>query len=179
MTTTTVPSIHLGDLPPDALLQAYQQRGAYTDCYVMDVPGRVLQADYIAAFYTSRLFKVERRLLALLAAKPASDDTARQLALGEVTVFSAWTVESRTADQLLLCDFLGRTRSWLMSVPGGGQGAATTRLYFGSAVVPKRAPASGPPSFGFWFHALTGFHKAYTRLLMRSMHVQLVKRIGA
>jgi hypothetical protein len=66
----------------------------------------------------------------------------------------------------LLCDFLGRTRSWLMS--GAGDGDSSTRLYFGSAVVPNGVDESGKKHFGFGFHALMGFHKLYSRALLRS-----------
>ena len=152
-------------LPDDALLQKYKQQGAYTDCYCMDVPITVSLSTYVEAFYTSRLFKIERSVLAALARKPASDADARQLAHGLSTKFSAWTVEARVKDQLLLCDFLGATRSWLMV---SEHDSKTTRLYFGSAVVPKSKSAFGEASFGFAFHALFGFHRLYTRALMKA-----------
>jgi hypothetical protein len=83
------------------------------------VPHRVTQARYVEAFYTTPLFKVERLLLAWFAARPSTDAEAQRLAAGEIATFAAWSVEAREADQLLLCDFKGRTRSWLMSTPGG------------------------------------------------------------
>jgi len=168
-----MPAISTGQLPSDALLQSYAQDGSYTDCYHMDLPGAVAIDAYIVAFYTSSLFKIERRILALLARKPASDADAKALALGQTARFSAWSVEQRADNQLLLRDFLGRTRSWLMVEPTGHVDALSTRLYFGSAVVPKSTSASGERSFGFAFHALSGFHRLYTRALMRSAQSKL------
>ena len=43
-----------------------------------------------------------------------------------------------------------------------------TRLYFGSAVVPVVHEASGQRRMGFGFRALLGFHKLYSRILLRS-----------
>jgi hypothetical protein len=166
-------AIQPDELPQDALLNKYKQQGAYTDCYFMDVPYTVSQAEYIESFYTSAVFKVERFMLSLLVSKPASDLQARQLAKGETTKFSAWRVEDQTSNQLLLCDFLGRTRSWLMSVNLEGLNSTTTRLYFGSAVIPRQVSASGRVSFGFAFHALSGFHRLYSRALMRAALSQL------
>jgi hypothetical protein len=152
------------ELPQAALLQRYVKQGAYTDCYRMEVPRRIALPEYIAAFYTTPLFKVERTILSLVAGKSASDEAANELAQGQTSQFSAWSVEGRSGDQLLLCDFLGRTRSWLMVEPG----PSSTWLYFGSAVVPKSVAASGQASFGFAFHALKGFHHLYTQALMRA-----------
>lgn len=158
-------------LPEEALLQRYQRGGAYTDCYCMSVPRHVPMADYISAFYTTPLFKVERKILALAAGKPSTDEAARDLAHGRRASFSAWRVEDRSSNQLLLCDHLGRTRSWLMAEPG----ASSTRLYFGSAVLPKPAAAGGKASFGLAFHALSGFHRLYTRALMGAARARLAR----
>jgi hypothetical protein len=159
-------SVQLGKLPKGALLEKYRLDGAYTDCYFVDLPKLVRHAEYVEAFYTTAVFKIERQILALVARRPSSDCEARLLARGEVDRFAAWTVEARTQNQLLLCDFLGRTRSWLMSV--GLDGGDATRLYFGSAVVPKRNPTTGQVSFGAAFYALGGFHRAYSRVLLGS-----------
>ena len=82
--------------------------------------------------------------------------------------FAAWHVEGRTANQLLMCDFQRRTRSWLMSVAVPGDAATGTRLYFGSAVVPLTGRGSGRSAMGFAFRALLGFHKIYSRILLRA-----------
>ena len=90
-------------------------------------------AEFVEAFYTGGLFKVERFLLRVFIAKPSTDLQARQLAAGELNEFAAWRVEARAVDQLLLCAIDGRTRSWLMV--SAAQEPGWTRLYFGSAAL--------------------------------------------
>ncbi len=157
-------------LPMHSFLRKYQEGLGFADCYCVEVSGHVTQAEFIAAFYTSRLFKLERTLLKLLASKPATDTDATMLATGQVSVFSAWKVEAQTPSQLLLADFTGRTRSWLMTeqVHSPSAANAATRLYFGSAVVPRIAAGAGKPNMGWIFHALLGFHRIYSRLLLRA-----------
>ncbi len=146
-------------------MQRYRQSGAYTDCYCLDLPGRVGQAEYIEAFYTTRVFKLERWLLARFVGKPSSDAEAQALACGLRETFAAWSVEAKADGQLLLCDFRGRTRSWLMCAAMAGASAGT-RLYFGSAVVPVRDPRNGALRLGIAYRALLGFHKLYSRMLL-------------
>lgn len=152
------------------MLQSYAARGAYTDCFATDVAASVSLAAFVEAFYTSAAFKCERVVLTLVG-KPSSDDDARRLARGESDKFAAWMVEARAADQLLVCDYLSRTRSWLMVAPIEGGG---TRLYFGSAVVPARA-GSGRTRLGFVFSALLPVHKVYARLLLGAARGRVVK----
>lgn len=158
-----MPTIHAGALPAQALLQVYACQGAFTDCYFIDVPQAVSHADYVAAFYCSAVFKAERGLLGWLTRRPASDADAARLARGESSRFSLWEVEARAPAQLLLRDFTGATRSWLMTAASEGG----TRLYFGSAVVPRRRDANGQPRFGLGFHAFGGFHRWYSRALLK------------
>ncbi len=149
----------------------------------MDIPRTVSMSEYIATFYTTPLFKLERKILALFAGKPSTDMHAKALASGQSTHFCAWDVEERASNQLMLRDFLGQTRSWLMATPVGSASSnakstatlGTTRLYFGSAFVPKSRSASGQASFGFAFRALSGFHKLYTKALMRATHAKLTE----
>jgi hypothetical protein len=84
-------------------------------------------------------------------------------------------VEDRAANQLLMCDLAGRTRSWLMVAPLQAGGASSTRLYFGSAVVPVRDMASGQPRMGLLFKALLGFHKLYSRILLQAARSRLAQ----
>jgi hypothetical protein len=151
-------------LPPGALLRRYQDSGAYADCYTVEVPRRVSHAEYVEAFYTTLVFKAERVLLSWLVSKPSTDTQAARLARGEVDSFAAWTVEARAAEQLLMADYVGRTKSWLMIAPSGD---AATRLYFGSAVVPVHYE-SGQPRMGRSYSALLGFHKLSSRVLLQA-----------
>ena len=155
------------EVPPNSFLRQHKDGPRYADCYVIKVPGTVTQAAYIEAFYTSPLFKIERTLLQYLASKPASDADAKALAGGAATKFSAWRVEAQSLSELLLADFTGRTRYWLMAVPAPlGNDPPGTLLYFGSAVVPRSR--QGAQSMGWLFHALLDFHRLYSHLLLRA-----------
>jgi hypothetical protein len=160
----TIGAITASELPAQALLRRYQDKGAYTDCYVTELNRPVELAEYVEAFYTTFIFKLERLLLSGFLSLPSTDAQARELAIGAMDKFAAWKVEGREANQVLLGDYRGRTCSWLMVVPGSGGG--TTRLYFGSAVVPVLDRRSGKWRMGFAFRALLGFHKLYSRMLL-------------
>lgn len=162
-------------LPDGALLTKYLQAGAYTDCYVTQVGKSVSHADYIEAFYTTAVFKVERLLLAWFVSRPSTDQQAKKLASGKLNSFAAWTVEARSPNQVLLSDFQGRTRSWLMSAPAATNAPASTRLYFGSAVVPVVNARSGEARMGFAFRLLLRFHKLYSRVLLRAAASRLAR----
>ena len=159
-------SIEACELPNDALLRRYLDRGAYADCYVTELARPVQQAEFVEAFYTTAVFKLERWLLSWLIARPSTDAQARELATGHLTSFAAWNVEARETNQILLSDIQGRTCSWLMSTPTSG--SRSTTLYFGSAVVPIVDRHSGQSRMGFAFRALLGFHKFYSRVLLRA-----------
>jgi hypothetical protein len=169
-----VPSIHACELPDHALLRRYRRAGSYADCYSARVPTRAAHAAYVEAFYTTWLFKLERRLLARLVARPSTDAQARELARGERTSFAAWDVEATAPDQLLLTDFRGRTRSWLMSEPDGDG----TRLYFGSAVVAAVERRTGERRLAFAHRVLLGFHRLYSRLLLDAAARRVGRRLG-
>ena len=151
-------------LPAESKLGKYAAAGAYTDCYATLVTGQVSHAEFVEAFYTTSVFRLERLILRVFVARPSTDREAAELARGGRPAFAAWTVEERATNQLLLCDFLGRTRSWLMVTPEG----SGTRLWFGSAVVPVRDPATGGLRMGGRFSALMGFHQVYSRVLLWS-----------
>lgn len=162
------------DVPAESLLLRYAGSGGYADCYVAELPVAVSHAQFVEAFYTSTLFKFERFVLRLLVARPSTDVQVKQLASGELGSFAAWAVEARAPNQLLLCDVAGRTRSWLMVAPGGGV-TPSTKLFFGSAVVPARNKATGRTSMGFTFRALLGFHKLYSRALLGAARSRLAR----
>jgi hypothetical protein len=165
-----VPAVRSCRLPVDALLSRYVGADAFVDCYVAEVTRRVTCAEYVEAFYTTSIFKLERAILGIFVSRPSTDAEARQLACGERATFAAWTVEARSLDQLLMTDLSGRTRSWLMVVPLAAGG---TLLYFGSAVVPMRKRANGRASLGPLFSALLGFHKLYSLALLLSARSRL------
>ena len=170
-------AVQAGELPPGSLLAKYKHGSGYADCYRCVVAGSVSHAEFVEAFYTTGLFKVERSILNWFAGRPSSDLDAQLLAAGNAATFAAWRVEARADDQLLLADFTGRTRSWLMvehSVAGAA--GASTRLYFGSAVVPRAGGSRARPRMGAVFHALLGFHRLYSRLLLRAARSRLLRR---
>lgn len=166
-------SIESCKLPAEALLNEYFNSGAYTDCYRTEVPGTFTQQQYVCAFYTTALFKLERMILAWFVSKPSSDDEAKQLAEGSIDLFAAWQVESRCEDQLLLSDCYGRTRSWLMVLPASHGSDKATQLYFGSAITTARHTGTGGTTSSIGFRVLLGFHKVYSLLLLYSARLRL------
>ena len=166
-------SIEPCPLPENGLLSKYSHTGAYTDCYQTEVSGIVTHAEYVGAFYTTWLFKLERMMLNWMISRPSSDAQARQLANGSIEQFAAWYVEDRCENQLLMSDFRDRTRSWLMVEPMETGNGRKTRLYFGSAVVPIQNDKKEKISMGPGFWLLLGFHKVYSVLLLYSASARL------
>jgi hypothetical protein len=163
------------ELPLNSLLRRYAKEGGYADCYRVDVAGVVAQAAFVEAFYTTWLFRIERALLHWFARRASTDEDARRFAAGAASSFAAWRVEGRDEVQLLLADFTGWTRSWLMAVPTESSvRGAVTRLYFGSAVVP-RVDRSGWRSMGLGFVALLRFHRMYSRALLGAARTRLLR----
>ncbi len=165
-------SIDVSDLPESSLLLRFHEEAAYTDCYVTKVDRIITLGEYIEAFYTTRLFKIERLILKWVASKPSTDHEVGLLADNHLNTFSAWNVEARETDQILLADYLGRTKSWLMLKPAHSP-APTTCLYFGSVVVPTRDKATGLLSMGKAFRAMLPFHKVYSQALLAAAKAQL------
>jgi hypothetical protein len=134
-----------------------------------EISGQISHAHYVYAFYTSFVFKLERFILKWTVSRPSTDVQAGKLAEGSIDKFAAWTVDIRTDNQLVMSDYLGRTKSWLMVMPFEKH----TRLYFGTASVPKTNARTGRSTIGFGFHALLGFHKLYSMILLYSSKVRL------
>ena len=153
-------------MPDEALTHRYRESGAHTDCFFTELARPVTHAEFVEAFYTTWLFKLERWILRLCVARPSTDAEARALARGELDSFAAWTVEARARNQVLLRDFTGRTCSWLM-VAGAERGPGT-RLYFGSVVIPVRDAANAQTRMPSVHARLLGFHTLYSRLLLRA-----------
>ena len=162
-------------LPDRALLSAYRDAGAYTDCFVASVPRVVSQAEYVHAFYTTMLFKLERAILKAIVSRPSTDAEALALAEGRRETFAAWQVEGRDDDQLLLTDFRGQTRSWLMRETGDGTNENETRLYFGSAVTALRDGDQGDDGLPLFYRLLMPLHRLYSRALLASARSKLMK----
>jgi hypothetical protein len=156
-------------IPDIGLLRQYAGRG-FADCYTTTVMGTVSHAQFVQAFYTTWVFKLERLILKWTVSKPSTDAQAAQLSDGESDSFAAWRVEARAQDQLLMCDLLGNTRSWLMIAP---EAPGNTRLYFGSAVIARETRTSGERSLGWRFRMLLGFHRLYSRVLLHAARSRL------
>ncbi len=148
-------------LPTFSLLRAYQARG-YTDCYCAIVDGSVSLERYLRAFYGTRLFAIERRILMYAAGKPSTQADIDALAVGASEQFAAWSVERREDRQILLCDFTDKTRSWLTCEPRDG----ATFLYFGSAVVASDSGQRGRVKLPWYIRWTFPFHRLYSRLLL-------------
>jgi hypothetical protein len=157
-------------VPADALLRTY--RGGLRpecwrdsgDCFLTPVDRVVSLAEFVFAFYTSPVFRVERLILGILAGAPSEDGDARRLADGAGTVFAIWRVGERTATQLLMCDRYERTRSWFGVVHLND---GKTLLQFGSAVASSRKGArSSKPSR--IFRVLLKFHIVYSQVLLHA-----------
>jgi hypothetical protein len=163
------------DLPTDALLNIYKTNGSHTDCYSTEIRLDISFEQFVYAFYSTPLFKLERFILKWIVDRPSSDKDIEKLLNSSSNVFAAWTIEQRTDNQLLLCDFQQRTRSWFNVSSMNNNNTVTTRLYFGSAVVPKKTQTSKSTktNLGVLFTALLGFHKLYSILLLFSAKKRL------
>jgi hypothetical protein len=165
-------------VPDDALLRTYRggARPEYWDhhgdCFSVTADRSVNLSDLVFAFYTSRIFRVERLILRLLAGAPSTDAEARAVAQGSGTSFAVWRVGQRTATQLLMCDRYEKTRSWfrVVSLDGG-----RTLLQFGSAVAAKPDRRTGVVAMGGGFRLLMGFHVLYSRVLLNAARRGVMK----
>jgi hypothetical protein len=169
-------SIRRCELPAQALHQRYKAEGDYVDCYTTVIRGAISHAQFVDAFYTTWLFKLERLILFLLLAKPSTDEQVHQLANGELNAFAAWIVESRVENQLLMYDFQSKTRSWLMVALEDWEGDVVTRLYFGSVVVTGINTETGQRELSPAFKILLPIHKLYARALLSAAR-QRIKRL--
>jgi hypothetical protein len=164
-------TVEIASLPPGALLEAYSTTDAYTDCYSIKLARSASLGEFMVAFYTTPVFKLERWLLDRFASSPSTDAEALLLARGQVNRFAAWQVEAREADQAVLA--AGRTRSWFMVIPRDQEPDLGTTLFFGSAVLPHKRDR-----LGWQFTALLGFHKLYSRILLGAAARRLAQSHG-
>ncbi|HEY0803175.1 MAG TPA: hypothetical protein VGD54_20235 [Steroidobacteraceae bacterium] len=163
-------------VPDDALLKTYigdahpERWETYADCFAVSVDREVSLSDFVFAFYTSPVFRIERFILRVLVNAPSSQADARAVADGWTDEFAAWYVGERSATQLLMCDRYESTRSWFRVAPVTGGG---TRLQFGTAVAAKRDENTDSPALGGGFHLLLRFHVLYSQVLLHAATVKL------
>ena len=79
-------SIESCPIPDGALLTNYLREGTYTDCYVTDIRGSVSHPQYVLAFYTTRVFKLERLILKLAVSKPSGEGVSGSAILHFLTL---------------------------------------------------------------------------------------------
>jgi hypothetical protein len=163
-----------GPVPEDALLKTYRGGshpelwGDYGDCFSMSIDRVVSLSEFVGAFYTSPLFKLERLALRWLVNAPSSDQEAMQLAEGTLDNFAAWRVGERSETQLLMCDRYERTRSWFRVTAVAAGAGSRTLLQFGSAIVARRRRQPGSVSISLGFRLMLRFHRQYSRVLLRA-----------
>jgi hypothetical protein len=169
-------------VPVDSLLMTYRggarpdRWGGHGDCFSVSVGKTVSLADFVFAFYTSRVFRIERLILRMLVHSVSTDSEARAVANGLGDSFAIWRVGERSATQLLMCDRYERTRSWFRVAPLNGGG---TLLQFGSAVAAARESQTGTKSLGGGFRLLLGFHVLYSQVLLHAAKTGVVKSRAA
>lgn len=93
-------SVKIGQIPETGLLKPYSVRpGCHTGCFFVDVPGRVELSHYVSVFFTTPVFKLERKVLSVLAASPSDHQDVVDLASGAGDRLSMWRVEARHVTQ--------------------------------------------------------------------------------
>jgi len=172
-------SVTQGAVPDGALLRTYRG-GLYPerwresgDCFTISVDRVVSLAEFIFAFYTSPVFRIERVILGLLVGAPSTDIDARHLAEGTTASFAIWRVGERTAVQLLMCDRYERTRSWFGVV---ALSDGKTLLQFGSAVASRSNSGAVPRARGSLFGLLLKFHVVYSQVLLHAAKRGVMRR---
>ncbi len=171
-------SIDRESVPEDALLKTYrggprpERWERYSDCFSVTVERTVSLADFVLAFYTSPVFRIERMILRGLAGCPSTDIEARAVAIGSGAAFAMWHVGDRTVTQLLMCDRYERTRSWFRVGPLDG---GWTLLQFGTAVAAVPDRQTGAMAMSGKFRLLMGFHVLYSQVLLHAAKVRVLK----
>jgi hypothetical protein len=166
-------------VPEDSLLNTYRGGSrperwvGQGDCFSVAVAQPVSLSDFVYAFYTSPVFRIERAILRILAGAPSTDAEARGVADGSGSSFAIWRAGERTTTQLLMCDRFEKTRSWFQvaSMEGG-----ETLLRFGSAVAASRNRETGALSVGRGFSWLMAFHVLYSRVLLGAARRRVTKK---
>jgi hypothetical protein len=175
-------SVAQQSVPQDALLRTYRRGnhadrwGGHADCFCVCVDRAVSLAEFVFAFYTSPVFRIERLILRAFLGAGSSEAQARALADGSAAAFAVWYVGDRTATQLLMCDRYERTRSWFGVLPLAD---GRTLLQFGSSVAVTRNRRGRGSSPGGKFRLLLRFHILYSQVLLHSARSGLMKIVFA
>lgn len=107
-------------LPAGVLLRRCRKPGFYTNCFCADIPFRVSQEQFVLAFYSTALFRLERFILKWVVSKPSTDEQAAALASAKADEFMAAESASRGVEHpwrdyggpgSLLALFCGRDRT--------------------------------------------------------------------
>ena len=158
-------------LAEDALLRTYlgeihpERWAGQGDCFCATVPASVPLSEFVFAFYTSPVFRIERGILAIILGARSTETQARAVADGSRDSFAVWRMGARTGTQLVMCDRYGKTRSWFRVVPAESGG---TLLQFGSAVASRRDGPAGVARPSIVFRWLRRFHVLYSQVLLWS-----------
>lgn len=172
MSITLTQKVAAADLPAESIAADYVEQGRYVDCFAVSMTDRIEFPQYLEAFYTSKVFKLERLILAAFVRRPSTDQQACQLAAGELQQFAAWSQEARTENQIIMCDYQQLTRSWLMAKSEAG----ITTLFFGTIIVPKGKAAAEGKQMGLLFRVTLWAHLLYSKILLRSAIANLRRR---
>lgn len=151
------------NIPETALVNRYLGKPkARVDSYKIDVAGRVTLEEFVGSFYRGRLFRMERKIIEAVVGRKSSDAQIDALLAGETEIFSAWSLEARSLNQLIMCDYQSRTCSWFMveTLPSG------TRLRFGSVIKPTGKSGQSERSSKLIVTLLLPLHGLYSRLLL-------------
>jgi hypothetical protein len=166
-------------VPDDALLRTYQGGrrpecwAKSGDCFAITVDRSVTLAEFVFAFYTSPVFRIERQILRIFAGAPSLDSDALQLAEGTVSSFAIWRLGERTETQLLMCDRYERTRFWFRVVR---LDAGKTLLQFGSAVASGDEMAQSKLR-GSFLQLLLRLHVIYSHILLHAAKRGVMKKV--
>lgn len=170
--------VHQTPVPATSLLKTWREGPnpaaweQYSDCFATTVGRAVALPEFVYAFYTSPVFRLERAILRRLKL-PSTDAEARAVAEGTGHTFAAWRVGQRTGTQLLMCDVMGRTRSWFAVTPSEVGGQSGTVLQFGSGIAATVDPATGERRQSPGFRLLGGFHILYSQVLLGAAKARL------
>ena len=58
--------------------------------------------ELIHSFFTTPIFRLERKILAIFASSPTTDLDVASLASGDGSTFAMWKVETRQEDQVIM-----------------------------------------------------------------------------